>query len=259
MPACSNCSWRNGETCRARELALVELKRPLPPAPSGACTVAIVDSYLSLVRPGMRVLEIGCGTWAKLRDHCVAVGAHYEGLDVQTEYYGIPSIATRIGNLATLDFADEDFDLVIGNQTMEHWAEHGCTLDWGLKQCFRVTRPGGMVCMNVPVHLHGTREFVHGEIDTIENRFRRFSTRVELERWGSPTAPLPPYYAHPRFGALRDRPAWVLDIRAVRDRPLPTNVTNTMGFDGRLARLFHYSARYNAYLLRQKIENAFGP
>lgn len=258
MPNCLTCAWRDGTTCRAHEQAKIELRRPLPPPPTGACTIAIVDAYLPTIKAGMSVLEIGCGSWAKVRNRCVDAGAHYEGLDVIEEYFGEKSIATRFENLAALSFPDATFDVIIGNQTMEHWGEHGCTLSWGLYQCFRVLKPSGRLLLNVPIHFHGTKEFLHGRLTQLRALLNRFSKSVTFETWGSPTAPLPPYLPHADYPALADRPAYVLDIHAVRDRPLPHGVNNLLGFDGRLAQLVHYSTSFNFYRLRRKLRGANG-
>jgi SAM-dependent methyltransferase len=204
----------------------------------------------------MKVLEVGCGTWSRIRDHCLRVGASYEGLDVLPEYYGVPCIATRLENLAALSFRDEEFDLVIGNQTMEHWAEHGCTPQWGLYQCFRVTKPGGSVFLNVPIHFHGTKDFVHGNFDRLQALFGMFSGDIAIESWGNPTAPLAAYFPHPDFVPLKDKPAYVVDIRARRDRQLPTGIRNTLGVQGKLAQMLHYSFSYNVYRVRQRVRTA---
>ncbi len=255
MPSCEECNWRDGHECRAHMLAKKELKRPIPPAPTGACTIAIVDNYLKEIKSGMKVLEIGCGVWSKTLDHCNKVGAHYEGLDVQEEYYGIKCIATRIENLADLSYSDSEFDIVIGNQTMEHWAQHGCTMEWGLYQCFRVVRPGGRVFLNVPIHFHGTKYFLHGKLKKIEKLFSKFSNNVKFESWGNPSDPIAPYYPHPNYQALKDKPAYVLDIESVKDRELPKGVSNTLGFNGRLSQIFHNSISYNLYRVRSKVFN----
>ena len=253
MPTCNDCTWRNGNLCRAHSLALTELRREIPPPPTGACTIAIVEAYLPSITQGMRVLEVGCGTWPKIANRCRDVGAHYEGLDVQEEYYGIKSIATRFENLSDLSYPDQSFDMVIANQTMEHWGEHGCTPAWGLYQCFRVLKEGGVLRVNVPIHFHGTKDFLHGRKDRLMKLFNRFSNSVQFENWGTPTAPIPPFYPHLDYRALKGKPAYVLDILAVKDKPLPKNVSNAFGFKGKLAQLFHYSFSYNFYRLKEKV------
>lgn len=253
MPACLQCKWRVENHCSAYDVALKELKRTLPPPPSGACTIAIVDTYLHKIQKGMRVLEVGCGTWSKILDHCKLVGAQYEGLDVQKSYYGIPCIATRFENISDLSFKDEEFDVVIGNQTMEHWAENGCTLEWGLYQCFRVLKNDGLLLINVPIHFHGTKEFVHGDIKKISQIFSKFSSLIKMESWGNPSEPLRPFFAHPNFKDLQNKPAYVLNIIAKKNKALPLNIRNTFGFKGKLAQLFHYSISYNFYRLKSKV------
>lgn len=243
----------SGNRCTAYEIAQATLGRPLPPPPSGACTVAIVESYLPMIKAGMRLLEIGCGTWERIKRHCAEVGAHYEGIDTQSEYYGKPTTATRIENLASLSYADESFDLVIGNQTMEHWAEYGCATEWGLHQCFRVCKTGGQVLLNVPMHFHGTKRFLMGDIAKIRREFEPFSREIVVEEWGNPSFPIPPFYAHPEFLLLRSKPAYVVDIRARKDQPLPSGYSNRWGMRGRVSQIFNYPFTYNVHRVLREL------
>lgn len=254
MPECSKCSYLDGARCRAHELAKEELKRPLPPPPSGACMIPIVEQYLHEIKFGMRVLEVGCGSWTKIRDHCHKVGAHYDGIDPQKAYFGVESVATRIENLADLSFEDNRFDIVIGNQTMEHWGEHGCSLERGLYQCFRVCKPQGRVFLNVPIHFHGTKEFMLGDIDKLQRLFEKFSSDVHFERWGYPSDPIPAFHPFPGFSTLRNRPAHVLDIQAVKNKALPIRAPKAHSFQGKMARVVNYSVRFNLYRIAQKLK-----
>ena len=252
MPGCVACRMLVDGECSAFSIALDLLGRRLPPPPIGACMLPIVDEYLQHISPGMRVLEIGCGSWDRVRRHCESVGARFEGIDAEGEYFGRPTVATRVENLADLSFEDEHFDVVLGTQSMEHWAEHGCAVGWGLYQCFRVCKPGGKVFMNVPMHYHGTREFMLGQLGTLRARFAAFSNQVTFVEWGSPSSPIPECYPFPGYWRLRDRPAYVLDIRAVKDRPLPPRRRGEWAVGGRLAEALNYPVSFNVYRALRK-------
>jgi SAM-dependent methyltransferase len=249
MPACSSCVHLVDNQCNAHLTAEQNLQRVVPPPPIGGCEVPIVQTYLELIKPGMRVLEVGCGAWGMIRDRCMEVGAHFEGIDAETEYFGVKSVATRFENLADLSFADDSFDLVIGNQTMEHWAEYGCRTEWGLYQCFRVCKPGGQVLLNVPIHYHGTRLFLLGHVDRIHALFEPFSQSIVMEEWGKICTPLPPYHAHPEYSRLKDKSAYNIDIRATKDRSLPQGYSNHGAIAGWQAKYFGNPKSYVLYRL----------
>lgn len=142
---------------------------------------------------------------------------------------------------------------MIGNQTMEHWGENGCTLQWGLYQCFRVCKPGGKIMMNVPIHFHGTKEFMLGNVEEIINSFYNFSHTVNVEKWGYPSYPLPSLFPYPQYWKLKKKPAYVLNISSIKDRSLPVNVSNQGACKGRLAQLRNYPISYNIYRFCRKI------
>ena len=253
MAACQHCQYLKDQACAAHQLAKTMLGRPLPPPPLGACFIPIVEGYLEYLRPGMRVLEVGCGAWDLLRRHCHGVGAHYEGIDAATAHIGRPSIATRLENLADLSFQDDFFDLVVGSQSMEHWPEYGCSLSWGLYQCFRAVKPGGRVFLNVPIHFHGARPFFLGKIEDIRQLLGPFSGQIVLEAWGHPSAPLPPLFPHPGYWRLRRKPAFHLDIQAIKDRPLPQVIRQRGVNHPFLAKLLMYPPSYVAYVALRKM------
>jgi SAM-dependent methyltransferase len=120
-----------------------------------------------------------------------------------------------------LSFDDESFDLVIGNQTLEHWNEFGCRPESGLWQCFRVCKVGGRVLMNVPIHFHGSRLFVEGDLAAIDALFRPFSAEVKLEPWRRRSAPLPEVILNEGYRSNGEGISYTLDIRATRKAGLP--------------------------------------
>jgi SAM-dependent methyltransferase len=241
------------EKCAAHAKNKTTLGRPLPPAPIGACMLPIAEGYAAMIRPGMRVLEIGCGSWDLIKARCEEVGAHYESIDVQMEYYGRAVVATRLENLASLSFPDDAFDLVIGSQSMEHWAEFGCPTVWGLHQCFRVCRREGRVLLNVPFCFHGTKPFLTGDRARLHRLFARFSDDVEIIEWGRPSAPLPDFITYPDYAPLSGRPASIIDIQAVKSRPLPRPPVLRVWPRGRLGQLLNYPLSFNAYRVRRRV------
>ena len=253
MPACSECRMLSGQECLAYGIAKQTLGRTIPVPPLGSCVIPIVEEYKGLIQPDMRILEIGCGSWDAIRARCMEAQAHYEGIDTRAEYFGKKTITTRRENLADLSFPDETFDLVIGSQTMEHWGEAGCKLGWGLYQCFRVCRTGGHVLLNVPIHYHGTRTFMLGAIRELKELLSSFSNSLSLTEWGRPSDPLPESYPYPGYWRLHGRPAYVLDIRAVKDRALSGGWNNRGAVKGRLAQLVNYPLSYNIYRVLRKI------
>jgi SAM-dependent methyltransferase len=249
---CLDCRMLVKNQCSAYTIAKQVLGRELPPPPLGACMIPIVEDYLRLITKGMSILEIGCGSWDLIKKHCESVGAYYEGIDTEAEHFGNKTVATRIENLAKLSFPDEYFDLVIGNQTMEHWAEYGCTLQWGLYQCFRVCKQNGQVLMNVPIHFHGTWQFILGKLEIIESLFAPFSEKVCFYKWGSPSHPISSLFPHPGYWLLQKKPAYILDIHAVKDRKLPSGYNNHGATSRRFAQLFNYPLSYNVYRVLRK-------
>lgn len=250
---CIDCNKRKGEECGGYLEFSSTQKRELPPAPFSGCIIPITEGYKKLIRPGQRVLEIGCGAWSPIKDHCDAIGAEYEGIDTE-EYYGTEkSVATRIENLASLSFDDEYFDFVFGNQTMEHWEEYGCQNIWGLFQCFRVCKFDGLVAQNVPIYFHGTKHFVNGDIDKIRDLFSTFSDGVAITAWGKNNAPLPSYIAHPLYPPLRHRAAYTLDVLARKNKVVASVFSNEGSSTGVVARLKSYSLPYFLYLSVRKI------
>jgi len=231
MQPCAECRKMIQGSCSASSEARATLGRPVPPPPLGACMIPIAEDYVKMINNGMRVLEIGCGSWSVIKDRCYEVGATYEGIDTRTEYFGNKTIATRLENLAELSFPDNYFDLVIGMQTMEHWPEQKCSLQWGLYQCFRVCKFYGRILMNVPINFHGSRIFMSGNLKKIKKIFLTFSSQVKFEPWGFPSYPLPPLICYPGW-VLRKKISFIVDIQAIKDKELSGHYHNSI-YQGR--------------------------
>ena len=106
------------------------------------------------VRPGDRVLEVGCGSGVVLRDLAAMVGPRgaVVGVDRSRAVLaaarrlcgparGRARIALRLGDGARLPFAAERFDATLGITVILHVADPGLVV----REMVRVTRPGGRV------------------------------------------------------------------------------------------------------------------
>lgn len=96
--------------------------------------------------PGMRVLEVGCGTGVLTR-LSAAVGGEAIGIDPAPEMIAVArqkataGAQFRLGVIESLPFADASFDVVFASTMLHHLPPQ--TKADGLREVFRVLRPGG--------------------------------------------------------------------------------------------------------------------
>jgi SAM-dependent methyltransferase len=174
------------------------------------------------------VCEIGCGGWPFARDLLAANGCRWRGVDpVDPDPEGRPSVRTHAGTVACLPFEDESFDLVLANQSLEHWHEFGASYGVGLREVHRVLRVGGAFLANVPIHLHGHPMFVRGEVDRVLGLFAGPAWEaVQFEPWRRDPTPLPRYEGW-RLNGFPDAmvahadtaSTWLLDLTARKRQP----------------------------------------
>ncbi|MBI2308529.1 MAG: methyltransferase domain-containing protein [Rhodocyclales bacterium] len=104
---------------------------------------------LGELKPGMQVLEVGCGTGVLTRLAAAAVGpdGRAVGIDPAPEMIAVArqkavaGAQFRLGVIEALPFADASFDVVFASAMLHHLPP--ATKDAGLKEVFRVLRPGG--------------------------------------------------------------------------------------------------------------------
>jgi SAM-dependent methyltransferase len=147
-------------------------------------------TLLSEVRGPIRLLEIGCGAYSLIRDR-LPPPALWEGIDViDVDRKGNPSIATRRASVEDIPWPDGTFDIVVSNQSIEHWYEYGVAVERGLAEIRRVLKPEGRAYINFPIHLHGERMFVEGEFTAIDAAFESvglvIQRRVAVEKPSNP-------------------------------------------------------------------------
>lgn len=122
---------------------------------------------LKSITPTDRVLEIGCGSSSFLKDH-MKVQSNWEGIDVfSLDSRGRKCIATKLGSVHEIPFNNESFDIILSNQSIEHWFEYGVSISTGLREIARVLKIGGVAHLNFPFFLHGHPLFVRGDLKSI--------------------------------------------------------------------------------------------
>ena len=106
---------------------------------------------LPLSKPGDAVLEIGCGTGhvlAELARH----GRKCVGIEASAEMIAlcpcVPDLRVMPGTADRLDFPPCCFDLAFSLQVLEHL--HPDDVPVHLAECYRVLRPGGVLCVETP-------------------------------------------------------------------------------------------------------------
>ncbi|KAI1163945.1 methyltransferase type 11 [Nemania serpens] len=123
-------------------------------------TAADNSAYmLPLLKPGMRVLDVGCGPGTITLDLAALVpGGSVTGIDASSsavgyarelcEQRGVRNASFSVGDVLKLPFDDDSFDVVHAHQVLGHLpgGEDGPGPVRGLREMRRVCKPGGFVC-----------------------------------------------------------------------------------------------------------------
>lgn len=118
-----------------------------------------------------RVLEIGCGSWDFAKKILDKNGCEWHG--VEPVDMGGKNLTIVKGSVKDIPYHNNSFDIVLCNQTMEHWFEYNVSLNKALKEIHRVLKPGGVLMINAPIHKHGDPRFLKGELSKIRKVFIR--------------------------------------------------------------------------------------
>ncbi len=193
-------------------------------SPIRACIVTLLEQHLSELR-GVRVCEVGCGPWAFAKDIVEANGCEWFGVDpAEFGSDGRKTIRTHAGTVAAIPLPDAHVDFVLAIQSLEHWHQYQTRMQWGFREMHRVLKPGGTLMMNVPIHVHGHRMFVKGDMPRIKSLWRPdLWSNVEYEEWRRDFQPLEQYRPWQKYGTnIRQIPdygnasAWVLNVIATK-------------------------------------------
>jgi ubiquinone/menaquinone biosynthesis C-methylase UbiE len=131
------------------------------------------------------ILEVGCGSTKKggfIKQIVESNNCRWTGIDISET-----DLATYVCGVEKMPFDDKSFDWVIGSQTLEHWKN----TKKALKEIRRVLRNDGKVSLTAPIHLHGGKNFVRGELDAIANTIDKSGFNIEtFETWKKNAADL---------------------------------------------------------------------
>lgn len=131
------------------------------------------------LRPGMAVLDVGCGPGSITVDlaRLVGPGGHVTGVDQAADPLdearslaskrGVGNVSFRVGDVHALPFADDSFDAVHAHQVLQHVAD----AEGALGEMRRVAKPGGLVACRESAGLEA---------------WLRLATRMGTDKGGNP-------------------------------------------------------------------------
>ena len=118
-----------------------------------------IDFHYLRLKPGLRVLDAGCGTGRHLREAYSSGGVDVVGIDMNRdnlceardamsllEREGNGSWVTAMADVTKLPFRDEAFDIVICSEVLEHVQDNVLAI----RELVRVLKPGNDLVVSVP-------------------------------------------------------------------------------------------------------------
>jgi ubiquinone/menaquinone biosynthesis C-methylase UbiE len=103
------------------------------------------------LKPGMTVLELGCGTGSFTRElarsgaDVVAIDVSLELLEIAKANSSAPNVQYQIQNAYALSYPDAIFDSVVGSSVLHH-----LEIEDALREIYRVLKPGGAIYFTEP-------------------------------------------------------------------------------------------------------------
>jgi SAM-dependent methyltransferase len=167
--------------------------------------VKMLSSHL---RPGMSVLELGCGTGTFTRE-LARSGADITAIDVSPELleiarasYSAPNVHYETQNAYALSYPDAAFDSVVGSSVLHH-----LEVEEALRNIYRVLQPGGTIfftepnMLNPQIAVQKNVPWVKRKLGDSpdETAFFRWRLRRLLEKTGYRNVRIDPFdFLHPK-------------------------------------------------------------
>ncbi|HCD56552.1 MAG: hypothetical protein CME44_04390 [Haliea sp.] len=194
--------------------------------PLRKCVVSSLEAHFHDCA-GEEALEIGFGRFKLARNLINRSGGRWTGVDPKQPTSRPARLGTGGHGLAdALPFASQTFDRVFGVQSIEHWGQRAgsqrepAKYEDCLREIARVTKPGGRIYFDAPIHLHGNEIFIMGDVAKIRDMFTTAYWRdVNIERWRENHTPLERY--EPSHKEFSDWPVEIVsypdnEIKAIR-------------------------------------------
>jgi len=167
--------------------------------------VAMLTGHL---RPGMKVLELGCGT-AYFTRELALTGASITAIDISPDLLAearnncpAENVTFEVQNAYDLSYADASFDSVVGSSVLHH-----LKIQEALEQIHRVLKPNGLIAFTEPNMLN-PQIAVQKNVPAVKKRlgdspdetaFFRWPMRRLLERTGFRDVRVTPFdFLHPK-------------------------------------------------------------
>ena len=160
------------------------------------------------LRPGMSVLELGCGTGYFTRElacsgaNIVAVDVSPDLLEIAKANYSAPNVRYEIQNAYELSYPDAVFDSVVGSSVLHH-----LEIEEAVREIYRVLKPGGTIYLTEPNMLN-PQIAIQKNVPWVKRRlgdspdetaFFRWPLRRLLERKGYRDVRIVPFdFLHPK-------------------------------------------------------------